>query len=96
MQSRRTVSDFSSEPVDPELIRLAVRTAGTAPSGANQQPWSFVAIGDPETKRAIRLAAEEEERAFYESRAGAMNGSTRSGAAWHRCGQTVSGNRALA
>jgi iodotyrosine deiodinase len=69
MQSRRTVRDFSSEPVDPEMIRLAVRTA-TAPSGANQQPWSFVAIGDPETKRAIRLAAEEEERAFYEGRAG--------------------------
>jgi iodotyrosine deiodinase len=70
MQSRRTVRDFSSEPVDPELIRIAVRTAGTAPSGANQQPWSFVAIGDPETKRAIRLAAEEEERSFYKSRAG--------------------------
>lgn len=70
MRSRRTVRDFSSDPVDPELIRLAVRTAGTAPSGANQQPWSFVAIGDPETKRAIRIAAEEEERRFYEERAG--------------------------
>ena len=70
MQSRRTVRDFSADPVDPEIIRLAVRTAATAPSGANQQPWSFVAIGDPETKRAIRLAAEEEERAFYQGRAG--------------------------
>lgn len=70
MQSRRTVRDFSPEPVDPELIRLAVRTAGTAPSGANQQPWSFVAIGDSDIKRAIRLAAEEEERAFYKDRAG--------------------------
>lgn len=70
MQSRRTVRDFSPEPVDPEIIRLAVRTAATAPSGANQQPWSFVAIGDPQTKHAIRLAAEEEERAFYEGRAG--------------------------
>ncbi|WP_422371996.1 nitroreductase family protein [Hoeflea sp.] len=70
MRSRRTVRDFSSDPVDPELIRLAVRTAGTAPSGANQQPWSFVAIGDPEVKRAIRIAAEEEERRFYEERAG--------------------------
>jgi iodotyrosine deiodinase len=70
MQSRRTVRDFSADPVDPEIIRLAVRAAATAPSGANQQPWSFVAIGDPETKRAIRLAAEEEERAFYEGRAG--------------------------
>jgi len=70
MQSRRTVRDFSPDPVDPEVIRLAVRAAATAPSGANQQPWSFVAIGDPETKRAIRLAAEEEERAFYDGRAG--------------------------
>lgn len=70
MQMRRTVRDFSSEPVDPEIIRLAVRAAATAPSGANQQPWSFVAIGDPEIKRRIRLAAEEEERAFYDSRAG--------------------------
>lgn len=70
MQARRTVRDFSSDPVDPEIIRLAVRTAATAPSGANQQPWSFVAIGDPDTKRAIRLAEEEEERTFYDSRAG--------------------------
>jgi iodotyrosine deiodinase len=70
MQARRTVRDFSSDPVDPEIIRLAVRAAATAPSGANQQPWSFVAISDPETKRAIRLAAEEEERAFYEGKAG--------------------------
>lgn len=70
MQARRTVRDFSADPVDPEIIRLAVRAAATAPSGANQQPWSFVAIGDPETKRAIRLAAEEEERAFYQGRAG--------------------------
>jgi iodotyrosine deiodinase len=77
MQSRRTVRDFSSEPVDPELIRIAVRTAGTAPSGANQQPWSFVAIGDPDTKRAIRLAAEEEERTSMKAGPG-MNGSTRS------------------
>lgn len=70
MQSRRTVRDFSSDPVDPEIIRLAIRTAATAPSGANQQPWSFVAIGDPIIKREIRLAAEEEERAFYSGRAG--------------------------
>ena len=70
MQARRTVRDFSADPVDPEIIRLAVRAAATAPSGANQQPWSFVAISDPETKRAIRLAAEEEERAFYDGKAG--------------------------
>ncbi|MDF1610472.1 nitroreductase family protein [Hoeflea sp. YIM 152468] len=70
MQARRTVREFSPDPVDPDIIRLAVRAAATAPSGANQQPWSFVAIGDPETKRAIRQAAEEEERAFYQGRAG--------------------------
>lgn len=70
MQSRRTVRDFAPDPVDAEIIRLAIRTAATAPSGANQQPWSFVAIGDPAAKRAIRLAAEEEERAFYSGRAG--------------------------
>ena len=70
MQARRTVRDFSSDPVDSEIIRLAVRAAATAPSGANQQPWSFVAISDPETKRAIRLAAEAEERAFYDGKAG--------------------------
>lgn len=70
MQARRTVRDFSADPVDPEVIRLAIRTAATAPSGANQQPWSFVAIGDPATKRAIRIAAEEEERAFYSGKAG--------------------------
>ena len=70
MQARRTVRDFSPDPVDSEIIRLAIRTAATAPSGANQQPWSFVAIGDPDTKREIRLAAEEEERAFYNGRAG--------------------------
>jgi iodotyrosine deiodinase len=70
MQARRTVRDFSPDPVDPEVIRLAIRAAATAPSGANQQPWSFVAISDPATKHAIRLAAEEEERAFYEGKAG--------------------------
>lgn len=70
MHARRTVRDFSADPVDPEVIRLAIRTAATAPSGANQQPWSFVAIGDPATKRAIRIAAEEEERAFYSGKAG--------------------------
>ena len=70
MQSRRTVRDFAPDPVDAEIIRLAILTAATAPSGANQQPWSFVAISDPGVKRAIRLAAEEEERAFYGGRAG--------------------------
>jgi len=69
MRTRRSVRFFSSEPVPYELIRNAVEVAGTAPSGANQQPWTFVVISDEETKRRIREAAEEEERAFYERRA---------------------------
>ncbi len=70
MRKRRTVRDYSDRPVPRELIETAVRTAGTAPSGANQQPWSFVCISDPERKRLIREGAEEEERAFYAGRAG--------------------------
>jgi iodotyrosine deiodinase len=69
MSRRRTVRDFSSEPVPEALIRDCVMTAATAPSGANQQPWTFVCIGDHETKRRIRLAAEAEEREFYGGRA---------------------------
>jgi len=69
MQARRSVRFFSSEPVPYELIRNAIEIAGTAPSGANQQPWTFVVVSDPEIKRAIREAAEAEERAFYERRA---------------------------
>lgn len=70
MRKRRTVRDYSDRPVPRELIEAAVRTAGTAPSGANQQPWSFVCISDPALKRKIREGAEEEERAFYAGRAG--------------------------
>ena len=69
MQQRRTVREFSSEPVPYELIENAVRVAGTAPSGANQQPWRFVVVSDPGVKRQIREAAEAEERDFYEHRA---------------------------
>lgn len=69
MARRRTVRDFSDRPVPRALIELALRTAGTAPSGAHQQPWRFVAISDPALKRRIRVAAEEEERAFYAHRA---------------------------
>ena len=69
MRSRRSVRFFSSEPVPYELIRNAIEVAGTAPSGANQQPWTFVVVSDPDTKRRIREAAEAEERAFYERRA---------------------------
>lgn len=70
MKKRRTVRDFSSRPVPRSVIEQAVMVAAGAPSGANQQPWSFVAIENPAVKRKIRLAAEEEERAFYEGRAG--------------------------
>ena len=66
MDARRSVRDFSAEPVPLALIEIAVATANTAPSGAHQQPWTFVAVRDPETKHRIRLAAEEEERANYE------------------------------
>ena len=68
MRRRRTVRHFSREPVPVELIENAVATAGTAPSGANQQPWTFVVVSDPEIKQRIREAAEEEERRSYESR----------------------------
>ena len=65
MARRRSVRTFSNEAVPRNLIETAIRTAGTAPSGAHQQPWTFVLVGDPETKRRIRLAAEEEERTNY-------------------------------
>lgn len=68
MRTRRSVRQFSAEPVPFELIANAVATAGTAPSGANQQPWTFVAVGDPALKRAMREAAEEEERISYAGR----------------------------
>jgi nitroreductase len=69
MQRRRTTRHFSSEPVPREAIEYAIRTAGTAPSGAHQQPWTFVAVSDPALKQSIRSAAEREERAFYHGRA---------------------------
>lgn len=69
MARRRTVRDFSDRPVPRELIRAALRAAGTAPSGAHQQPWRFVAIADADTKRRIREAAEAEEQEFYQHRA---------------------------
>lgn len=69
MNRRRTTRHFSTAPVPRELIEHAIRTAGTAPSGAHQQPWTFVAVSDPALKSEIRRAAEEEERAFYHGRA---------------------------
>ena len=68
MNARRTTRDFSPEDVPFELIERAIATAGTAPSGANLQPWRFVVIRDREIKRQIRIAAEAEERESYEHR----------------------------
>jgi iodotyrosine deiodinase len=68
MRERRTVRDFSTEAVPFELIQNAIATAGTAPSGANQQPWTFVVVRDAEIKRQIRAAAEAEEKESYEHR----------------------------
>ena len=65
MNRRRSVRMFSSDPVPQELIELAVKAASTAPSGAHKQPWTFVATQDPEIKRAIRDAAEQEEEINY-------------------------------
>jgi nitroreductase len=69
MQARRSIRHFSSEPVPLELIENAIAAAGTAPSGAHQQPWTFVVVADPELKRRLREGAEAEERDFYERRA---------------------------
>lgn len=68
MRMRRSVRQFSSEPVPFELIANAIAAAGRAPSGANQQPWTFVVVADPLVKREIRIAAEVEERISYEKR----------------------------
>ncbi len=69
MIKRRTVRDFSDRPVPREIIQDCLRVAGSAPSGANLQPWHFVAISDAATKREIRIEAEKEECEFYEHRA---------------------------
>jgi len=66
MDARRSVRMFSDELVPREAIEYAIRAASTAPSGAHRQPWTFVLVGDPETKRQIRVAAEQEERENYE------------------------------
>lgn len=69
MDRRRSVRQFSTNPVPPALIADAVRTASTAPSGAHMQPWTFVVVSDPDIKTEIRRAAEAEEHDFYERRA---------------------------
>ncbi len=70
MKRRHTVRDYSNRPVSRTVIEECIRAAGTAPSGANHQPWHFVAISNPEMKRRIREEAEEEERKFYDGGAG--------------------------
>ena len=69
MQRRRTFRDFSDRPVPRKVIEHCIRAAGTAPSGANLQPWHFVAVSDPVLKQQIRIAAEKEEKEFYAQRA---------------------------
>ncbi len=69
VKQRRTVRDFSDKPVPKEVIENCIRAAGTAPSGANLQPWHFVVVSDPKIKKQIRIAAEEEEKEFYTNRA---------------------------
>ena len=65
---RRTVREYAPAPVAQELLEALIRTAGTAPSGANKQPWRFVVVTDPHVKREIRIAAEKEEQESYEHR----------------------------
>ena len=69
MIQRRTVRDFSDRPIPIEIIQNAIQTASSATSGANKQPWHFVIVKDPVIKKDIRVAAEKEEKEFYEHRA---------------------------
>lgn len=69
MRRRRSIRHFSERPAPREVIERCLETAASAPSGANMQPWKFVVVSDPELKRAIRVAAEQEEHEFYTQRA---------------------------
>lgn len=69
IKQRRTVREFSNKPIPKEIINNCIRAAGTAPSGANLQPWHFVVVSDTKIKKQIRTAAEEEEKEFYTKRA---------------------------
>jgi iodotyrosine deiodinase len=69
VSARRSVREFSDEPVPDGVLRRCIEAAAQAPSGANKQPWTFVLVTNPDVKRRIRAAAEEEERAFYGGRA---------------------------
>jgi nitroreductase len=68
IERRRSVRDYSDQPIPREIIENCIKSAGTSPSGANQQPWHFVVVSDPLIKKKIRLAAEEEEKEFYTNR----------------------------
>ena len=69
LSARRTVRDFSDKPIPIEAVENAIRVAASAPSGANKQPWHFVVVKDQSIKKKIRVAAEHEEKEFYENRA---------------------------
>ncbi len=86
MKTRRTVRDFSTEDVPFQLIQNAIATAATAPSGANQQPWTFVVVRDSALKRQIREAAEAEERESYENRMSQewLDAISHLGTDWHK------------
>jgi nitroreductase len=86
MRRRRTVREFSREPVPRDIIDAAIEAAATAPSGANREPWKFVVVEDAEVKRRIREAAEAEEREFYDRRATAewLEALAPLGTDWHK------------
>lgn len=69
LRTRRSVRDFSDTPIPRDVLHTLIETAGQAPSGANKQPWTFALVTDPQTKSAIRAAAEKEEELFYAERA---------------------------
>jgi len=86
MRMRRSLRFFSDRPVPRDVIALAIKTAGTAPSGAHHQPWRFVAVADPDLKRQIRVAAEEEEYESYHGRMAAewLEALAPLGTDWHK------------
>jgi len=86
MRTRRSVRHFATAPVPFELVANAVAAAGSAPSGANQQPWTFVVVGSPAVKRRIRQAAEAEEKLSYEQRMSAewLQALAPLGTDWHK------------
>jgi nitroreductase len=85
-KKRRSVRHFSNKPVQRNIIENIIKTAGTAPSGANKQPWTFCLVGDPELKRKIRIAAEKEEYESYNSRMSRewLDDLKKMGTDWHK------------